>query len=78
MPDHLLHIDSSIKTDASVSRALTARAARVWATDISLQALEIARKNVTEYALDTRVRIVHGDLLDPICDSAPWGFFIRP
>jgi FMN-dependent NADH-azoreductase len=31
MPDHLLHIDSSIKTDASVSRALTARAARAWA-----------------------------------------------
>lgn len=31
MPDHLLHIDSSIKKDASVSRALTARAARVWA-----------------------------------------------
>jgi FMN-dependent NADH-azoreductase len=30
MPDHLLHIDSSIKGDASVSRALTARAARVW------------------------------------------------
>lgn len=31
MPDHLLHIDSSIKKDGSVSRALTARAARVWA-----------------------------------------------
>jgi FMN-dependent NADH-azoreductase len=31
MPDHLLHIDSSIKTDASVSRTLTARAARAWA-----------------------------------------------
>jgi FMN-dependent NADH-azoreductase len=31
MPDHLLHIDSSIKTGASVTRALTARAARVWA-----------------------------------------------
>jgi FMN-dependent NADH-azoreductase len=30
MADHLLHIDSSIKGDASVSRALTARAARVW------------------------------------------------
>jgi FMN-dependent NADH-azoreductase len=30
MSDHLLHIDSSIKTDASVSRALTARAARAW------------------------------------------------
>jgi FMN-dependent NADH-azoreductase len=30
MPDHLLHIDSSIKGDASVSRALTARAAATW------------------------------------------------
>ena len=30
MPDHVLHIDSSIKTDASVSRALSARAARAW------------------------------------------------
>jgi len=27
---HLLHIDSSIRLDESVSRALTARAARVW------------------------------------------------
>jgi FMN-dependent NADH-azoreductase len=27
---HLLHIDSSIRGDESVSRALTARAARVW------------------------------------------------
>src|SRR6188472_4339243 len=27
---HLLHIDSSIRLDQSVSRALTARAARVW------------------------------------------------
>jgi FMN-dependent NADH-azoreductase len=30
MADHLLHIDSSIKGEASVSRALTARAASVW------------------------------------------------
>src|ERR1035441_6026292 len=29
---HLLHIDSSIKGDASVSRSLTARAADVWRT----------------------------------------------
>ena len=27
---HLLHIDSSVRTNESVSRALTARAARVW------------------------------------------------
>src|ERR1700719_5260485 len=27
---HLLHIDSSIRADASVSRKLTARAAAVW------------------------------------------------
>src|SRR5262245_41085673 len=29
---HLLHIDSSVRTKESVSRALTARAARVWRT----------------------------------------------
>ncbi|WP_354701553.1 FMN-dependent NADH-azoreductase [Paraconexibacter sp. AEG42_29] len=30
MSDHLLHIDSSIQGESSVSRALTARAAAVW------------------------------------------------
>ena len=30
MPDHLLHIDSSIKGENSVSRALTERAAAAW------------------------------------------------
>jgi FMN-dependent NADH-azoreductase len=30
LPDHLLHIDSSIKGESSVSRALTARAAAAW------------------------------------------------
>lgn len=30
MPDHLLHVDSSFQTDASVTRALTARARERW------------------------------------------------
>jgi ribosomal protein L3 glutamine methyltransferase len=40
--------------------------ARVDATDISPEALELARKNVALHRLNKRVRIMHGDLFAPV------------
>jgi len=44
----------------------------LWATDISFQALEIARRNVSRHAVDTRVRLIHGDLLGSTEGNAPF------
>ena len=46
-------------------------AARVIATDVSEEALEVARRNADRLGVGDRVEIRHGDLLDPIdmtCD----------
>ncbi len=40
--------------------------ARVWATDLSGDALKEARKNVVRYGLLDRVTLLHGDLLGPL------------
>ena len=40
--------------------------ARVWATDLSADALTLARKNVVRYGLAGRVQLAHGDLLGPL------------
>jgi release factor glutamine methyltransferase len=43
--------------------------ARVWATDLSADALKEARKNVVRYGLEERVLLLHGDLLGPLPSS---------
>ena len=43
--------------------------ARVWATDLSADALQEARKNVVRYGLSERVSLRHGDLLGPLPDN---------
>lgn len=40
--------------------------ARVWATDLSWDALEVARGNVACHELDGRVCLLHGNLFDPL------------
>lgn len=40
--------------------------ARVIATDISDEALEVAQINITKHHLDERVELIQGDLLEPI------------
>ena len=40
--------------------------ARVIATDISPDALDVAQFNITKYKLEERVELIQGDLLDPI------------
>jgi release factor glutamine methyltransferase len=48
--------------------AVGARApqARVWATDTSPAAVELARENVRRHGLLHRVAVLEGDLLDPV------------
>ncbi len=50
----------------AVTLALERPAARVWATDLSGDALKLARKNVARYGLGERVTLLHGDLLGPL------------
>ena len=45
----------------AVTLALEHPGARVWATDLSADALKLARKNVARYALAERVTLLHGD-----------------
>ena len=40
--------------------------ATVWATDLSPDALKLARKNVVRYGLAERVQLLYGDLLGPL------------
>ena len=48
----------------AIAIALAAPRARVWATDVSGEAVELARRNVERYGVDVSVR--HGDLLEPV------------
>ena len=50
----------------AVTLALEHPGARVWATDLSADALKLAHKNVARYALKERVTLLHGDLLGPL------------
>jgi ribosomal protein L3 glutamine methyltransferase len=43
--------------------------AKVDACDISADALEVARRNVADYELDARIRLLHADLFDPVGDT---------
>jgi release factor glutamine methyltransferase len=40
--------------------------ARITATDISAEALEVARRNAARHNLAERIRFIQGDLLDPL------------
>lgn len=50
----------------AVSLAYYLSCARVWAVDISPQALEVARRNAGRAGVSERVNFVWGDLFDPI------------
>ncbi len=50
----------------AVTLACEMPAAQVWATDLSADALKLARKNVVRYDLEARVTLRHGDLLAPL------------
>ena len=50
----------------AVTLALEIPEAQVWATDLSGDALKLARKNIVRYALEERVTLLRGDLLVPL------------
>lgn len=50
----------------AVAIAAAAPLVRVIATDTSRSAVELARENVHRHGLGDRVRVCHGDLLDPV------------
>ena len=45
-------------------------ACEIWATDLSLDALDVARGNAACHDLDTRIHFLLGDLFDPVPDKA--------
>jgi release factor glutamine methyltransferase len=53
----------------AVSLACERPDSRVWATDLSADALKEARKNVVRYGLEERISLQHGDLLGPLPSS---------
>jgi release factor glutamine methyltransferase len=50
----------------AVAIAAAAPRAQVWATDTSRCAVALARANVRRHALDDRIVVRHGDLLEPV------------
>lgn len=50
--------------------------AQVWATDLSADALTLARKNVVRYGLETRVTLLRGDLLGPLPEETQFDVIV--
>jgi release factor glutamine methyltransferase len=50
----------------AVALAANSPAVRVWATDISLPALDVARLNLESHGLECRVNLLQGDLLESV------------
>ena len=50
----------------AISLALSLPEARIYATDISARALEVARFNCRKHGVVDRVRLLQGDMLDPL------------
>jgi release factor glutamine methyltransferase len=53
----------------AVALALRAPRARIWATDVSEAAAELACANVRFHGLDDRIRVLCGDLLDGVPEA---------
>jgi release factor glutamine methyltransferase len=49
-----------------VTLAVTRPSIEVWATDVSPEAVELARANAERHGVDDRVHVLAGDLLDPV------------
>ena len=60
----------------AVTLACELPGARVWATDLSADALTLARKNVSRYGLGERVTLAQGDLLSPLPADIPFDLIV--
>jgi ribosomal protein L3 glutamine methyltransferase len=54
----------------AIATALAMPWVQVWATDVSPQALAVARRNVARHGVGERVQLLEGDLLSPLPDKA--------
>jgi release factor glutamine methyltransferase len=54
----------------AVSLARELPSSMIWATDVSIEALEIARSNAARNGASERVCLLHGDLFEPIGETA--------
>lgn len=52
----------------SVALAVNLPQAKIYATEISISAMQVAQANIEKYYLTERVRILAGDLLKPLMD----------
>lgn len=50
----------------AVALALRAPRARIWATDVSRAAIELARANIARHGLTDRISVCRGDLLEGV------------
>jgi release factor glutamine methyltransferase len=50
----------------AISLAVNLPGARIYATDISAPALEVARSNCQRHGVADRIYLLHGDMLDPL------------
>lgn len=50
----------------AVALAKNLKRTKIWAIDISKQALQVARKNIEKHKVGKRVELLHGDLLKPL------------
>ena len=50
----------------AIAIAVRRPGACVWATDVDERAIALARANVSRFALDDRVHVFRGDLLEPV------------
>ena len=56
----------------AVALAAQIPAAEITAIDISAAALDVARQNATRHGVQERVRLLAGDLLEPVAGEAPF------
>ena len=54
----------------AISLAKEIESATIWASDISLEALAVARDNAKKHNLDRRIKFCGGDLWQPFSDSS--------
>lgn len=66
---HATYVIAEIGTGCgaiAISLALNLPETRIYATDISVPALEVARINCRKHGVEDRVRLLQGDMLDPL------------